>query len=100
MGSDYPAAAGTSPLRVGTSEERALIFVLRSFANAQIARAHQDSLYAIRFDYTRPWESRRPLLGPLTAKQQMALDGLWIARYLERQASPGGLKGWPWPKPP
>ena len=100
IGSDYPGGAGSSPLGIGTPEERALVFVLRSFANAQLTRARQDSLYAIRFDYTRSWESRRPLLGSLTAKQMMALDGLWIARYLERQALPGGLKGWPWPKPP
>lgn len=99
VGADYPARPGARSLGVGTPEERALVFVLRSFVNSQIPRSLQDSLYAVRFDYSLTSERRRDL-GSLVEKQQIALNALRIARYLERQASPGGLKGWPWPKPP
>jgi hypothetical protein len=94
-----PANSGARSFGVGTPEEKALVFVLRSFADSQIKPALQDSLFAIRFDYTLTSEQRVELLG-LNDKQHLALDAIWIARYLERQAGPGGLKGWPWPKPP
>jgi hypothetical protein len=100
VGAANPTDTGAKPLGIASPEERALIFVLRSFADSQIPRSFQDSLYTVRFDYSRPWESRRHLLGPLVKDQMMALNTLWIARYLERQARPGGLKEWPWPKPP
>lgn len=99
LGAAYPARPEAKPLGVGTPREQALVFVLRSFADSQIPQS-QDSLYALCFKYTDPSESRRQFLVSLLPKQQIAFDALWIARYLERQALPGGFKGWPWPKPP